>query len=248
MNLLLPTDWLLNLGSIPRDAGLVAAAPTVVVLQHGLIRTHASLGRLARCLLAHGYEVFNPSYPSTRAPIEAHAARLAESLDRWLSARAQRLGGADPTLAFCGHSMGGLVIRAYLARADARPAASCLFVATPQRGAALAKVRVAHSAIRRFFGGKALAQLVPGDPFYDRLPALVGPRIGVIAGARGTKDGWNPLVPGDDDGTVALTETALPWPHERVVLRVGHTRITTLPATLLQALHFLRHGRFRPTS
>ena len=79
-----PSDWLLNLGSVPDHPTLhvPTGARRLVVLQHGLWRTPASLGRLERTLRAHGYEVLNPYYPSTSEPIEAHAERLARAIVR----------------------------------------------------------------------------------------------------------------------------------------------------------------------
>ncbi len=240
MNAATPVDWLLNLGRTPRWPELEATAPTLCVLQHGLIRSAHSLARLERTLRAHGYQVLNRTYWSTRARIEDHAASLARRLERKLAA----LGPPVPRLVFIGHSMGGLVIRAYLARPDARPAFACVFLATPHRGARLAVVRHKLWPIRLALGRNAPQQLLPDDPLYSWLPAPRAQRIGVVLGARGDGVGWNRHLDGDDDGTVAVAEAQLPEAHDTVVLPLGHTRITTSPAMLRQVLWFLAHGHF----
>ncbi|MFO1051563.1 MAG: hypothetical protein U1F36_05075 [Planctomycetota bacterium] len=242
MNLAAPVDWLLNVGTTPYWPELRAETSTLCVLQHGLIRSACSLVRLQRTLLRHGYAVLNRSYPSVWDTIEAHAERLHASLER----RLFRDGTAaqPPRLCYLGHSMGGLVVRACLARADARAADTCLFLATPQRGAALARVRHSFPPLRIVLGRNAPRQLIPGDPLYARLPAVTARRIGVIYGRRGDGRGWNRHLAGDDDGTVAVAEALLPEAHDQIGLRYGHTRITTAPAVLRQVLVFLRHGRF----
>ncbi len=120
MNLAAPVDWLLNVGATPYWPELRAETTTLCVLQHGLIRSACSLMRLQSTLLRHGYAVLNRSYPSVWGTIEAHAERLQASLERRLT----RDGTAadPPRLCYLGHSMGGLVVRACLARADARAA------------------------------------------------------------------------------------------------------------------------------
>ncbi|MCC6785505.1 MAG: hypothetical protein IT457_21820 [Planctomycetes bacterium] len=240
LNAIAPFDWLLNLGPVPYWPELRARAPTLCVLQHGLIRSAWSLERLARTLRRHGYEVLNPGYWSTTARIEAPAERLAAKLERRLAAPA----GPLPRLAFVGHSMGGLVIRSYLARPDARPAFACVFLATPQRGAKLAAVRHRLWPMRVVLGRNAPLQLIPGDPLYTSLPPVTAERIGVLCGGKGDGVGWNRHLDGDDDGTVAVDEARLDEAHDTLVLRLGHTRITTAPQTLRQVLHFLAEGRF----
>jgi pimeloyl-ACP methyl ester carboxylesterase len=241
MNPSTPTDWLLNLRSVPHDDELEAEEPqTLVVLQHGLWRSASSLGRLERALLDHGYAVLNFSYPSTRGRVEAHAERLDRELDAWLAARAVR----PDRIAFVGHSLGGLVIRRYLARDDAVDAWAVVMVATPQRGAVLAAKRKDVPGFGLLMGDDAALELVPGNPLYDQLGPVTAEHVGVVYGMKGNPDGWNPDIPGDDDGTVGVAEVSLPDADDSVGLRVGHTRISFDGDAIRQILTFLRRGRF----
>ena len=65
----------------------------------------------------------------------------------------------------------------------------------------------------------------------------------IIAGGRGDKEGYNPLLPGDDDGVVTVDETLLVG--ARAFLRVDavHTVIMNHPQTIAEVLRFLEGGR-----
>ncbi len=67
----------------------------------------------------------------------------------------------------------------------------------------------------------------------------------VIAGGRLTDDGYNPLVPGDDDGTVSVDSTRLPGAADFIVLKGLHTFLTSQPEVLDASVRFLKEGRLR---
>lgn len=235
-----PFDVLMNLGGVPEHPELRAPADgkvRVVVLQHGLWRTTASLGRLERTLRAHGYEVLNPGYPSTNATLEAHAERLAAAV------AARSAAGPVDAFAFVGHSMGGLVIQEYLRRADAVVPWACVYLATPHRGAVLADLRKHWFLFQWAMGDLAAAQLSPGDAFHRR-PIPCASCSGTIVGELADD---NPSIPGKDDGTVAVDEATFAGAAATVTMPFGHTRITFAEPVLEAVLHYLRHGTF-PTA
>lgn len=231
-----PFDYVLTLGTGPVVDELRSPADgkrRVVVLQHGMWRTAASLNRLERTLRAHGYEVWNPGYPSLRGTIEEHAERLAATVEA-IHAR------PVDELFFVGHSMGGLVIEEYLRRPDARPPSYCVYLAVPHRGALLADLRKHWFVFRWVMGGKAALQLSPGDPLHER-PIPWPERSGALVGDLGE---GNASIPGHDDGTVAVGEATLAGARDVLVVPFGHTRITFADAVARQVLHFCRHGAF----
>lgn len=235
-----PFDVAINLGFAPVDDTLRAPADgrrRVVVLQHGMWRTAASMGRLERTLRAHGYEVWNESYPSTRETMQQHAERLHAQVERIF---------ARPVddLYFVGHSMGGLVIEEYLRRPDARQPTACVYLAVPHRGAILADLRKHWWLFRLVMGDKAALQLSPGDALYQR-PVPLPERSGVVIGTLGE---GNRSIPGDDDGTVAVGEAALPGAADTITLPLGHTRLSMHPDVCRQVLHFLDRGAFAPVA
>lgn len=234
----LPFDHAWNVGDARFDASLCvpAGSPTrLVVLQHGLWRTHVSMTRLERALLAHGYRTCNESYDSTNTTIEVAAVKLADDVDRAL-----RAAGPGTELAFVGHSLGGLVIEECLRRRPDLQPFACVYVAVPHRGAVLCDLRKHWWPFPWIMGTGAALQLSPGDPLHER-PIPFAKRSGAIVGDRGE---GNASIPGRDDGTVAVEEATLAGALDVVVLPNGHTSIASAEATIRQVLHFLQHRRF----
>lgn len=243
MNPSVPSDFVINLVPVRAvDEKLMAPGEgrCLVVVQHGLWRSAWALWRLERALRAHGYEVLNVSYPSTAAHIEAHAAALDAAIDGYLA----RETGPPPAVAFVGHSMGGLVIRSYLARADAVAPSACVFIATPHRGAQLAARRQGERLFRLLMGEKAARQLVPGDAFFASSKPIVGVPIGTIIGGKGDGAGYSATLPGDDDGTVTVEEAHCAEETATILLPLGHTRIGFSDAMITCVLRFLRTSKF----
>lgn len=236
-----PFDVVVNLGAAPELPELRVPADgkhRLVVLQHGLWRTPASLGKLERALRAHGYDVINPGYPSTRGSIEQFAGMLHDAIERQLAAQP-----ADEVL-FVGHSMGGLVIEEYLRRADARPPVTCVYLGTPHRGAVLCDLRKHWFVFRLVMGHEAALQLSPGAAIHQR-PIPYADRSGTVVGNLGA---GNASIPGDDDGTVAVGEATFAGAKASVQLPLGHTRLTCDARSIGQVLTFLRRGEFAPVT
>lgn len=233
-----PFDVVVNLAPAIAEPTLRApedGAVRVVVLQHGLFRTAASLGRLERTLRAHGYEVLNPGYASTRGSIAAHAEGLARAI------AARRAQGRVDAFAFVGHSLGGLVIAEYLRRADAVTPWAVVTLGTPHRGAVLADLRKHWFLFRWAMGHEAACELSPGDPLHRR----PWPHAAVLGALAGRQDGdGNAAIPGADDGTVAVAEALPDVAAARGVVPVGHTRLSFAAPALQAVLHFLARGTF----
>jgi len=243
MNPSMPSDLVMNLPRAPHYDELEVEGRTLVVLQHGMWRSSGAMWRLARALRAHGYEVLNTSYPSTRASIEEHAERLASHVDKHLA----RVEEPYAEVWYVGHSMGGLVLRTYLGSEGALPATGCVFVGTPQRGATLAELDQDRWWFQLFLGNQAARQLRPSDPFQERLAArgrVPAAHIGVLYGGKGDEEGWNARIPGDDDGTVGASEARLAEATDTKRLRLGHTRLSYSRYMIHEVLHFLSKRSF----
>lgn len=217
------------------DRRLALTSPHVVVLLHGLARSTAYFDELAEALLAAGFAPARFEYPSTRASIEAHA----EQLTTWL----ERLEDAE-RVSFVTHSLGGLVVRAALARPgswrERIEPHRLVMLGPPSRGSSLA------AALREFFPYRLVAGPAGQDLALRESLAIPPPSIpfAIIAGARGDGEGWNPLVPGDDDGIVALDEAFLEGAEEVLVLRTWHARLPSDPQAIEATVRFL--GGERP--
>ena len=68
----------------------------------------------------------------------------------------------------------------------------------------------------------------------------------VIAGGLGDGEGFNPLIAGDDDGTLAVAETRLAGSADFLLLPGRHSFIQARSDTASAVLSFLAHGTLDP--
>ena len=203
-----------------------------VILVHGLWMPGIVMHPLGSRLQARGFRTHLFDYASRHRPIEAHAERLVRFV--------QAAVGNEP-VQFVGHSFGGLVILATLAREETPAAAGMVLLGTPVLGC-MAGRRLASAAPGRWMLGESRPHWQErGTVRWDgRSP------LGVIAGSR-PSFGLGRLtgrLPGVNDGVVRLEETTLEGMTERIVLPVGHSQLIFSPRVEAQTAHFLAHGKF----
>ncbi|HTE05461.1 MAG TPA: hypothetical protein VK824_04630 [Planctomycetota bacterium] len=211
-----------------------------VILLHGLNRTQLSMAPLAWRLRRAGCRTANWYYPSRRRRIAEHA--------DWLLARLRREhAGDEGPFHFVGHSLGGIVTRAALQRCapDELPRTRLgrlVMLGPPNHGSELAHQLCGTLAGRLVYGEHCFRELAQRE----LMEALGVPPLpcGVIAGARGDGRGWNPALPGDDDGVVTLEGTHCPGEADHLVLRAVHTVLPWKREVARQVLAFLATGRF----
>jgi hypothetical protein len=223
-----------------------AAAPETVVLLHGLGLGGWAMQRLAASLTREGYRVVNLTYPSRTASLET----LARD---WLPAQlAAHTTAAAPRVHFVTHSMGGILLRAWLAeesRAGAPLPANLgrtVMLAPPNAGSEAAD-RLGKLRLFRWFFGPNLVRLGTAA---DALPASLGPwpamgcELGIIAGDRSVNPLCSVWVPAPNDGPVSVARSHLGGEHAHRVLPASHTGILWRADTARATAAFLRQGRF----
>ncbi|TJY64808.1 alpha/beta fold hydrolase [Sinimarinibacterium sp. CAU 1509] len=221
-------------GAVPAAA---AEKADTVVLLHGLARSSASMGSMARVLGHHGYAVVNLDYPSTRAPVE-------QLVDQVLVPRLSKLTLApDARVHFVTHSMGGILVRDYLRRYRQPQLGRVVMLAPPNRGSELVD-RLGSLAPFRWINGPAGLQLGTGDNHLPQQLGAVDFELGVIAGTRSLNPLYSSLIIGDDDGKVAVARTRVDGMRDFLRVPHTHTFLMSAPEVKRQTLHFLRVGRF----
>lgn len=207
-----------------------------VILVHGIIRSSKSFAQMQKDLREKGFEVFGFDYPSTRISISESARYLAKVIES--------LEGIDE-INFVVHSMGGLVVRSYLAQADPpdERIRRMVMLGVPNQGAEMAD-KLKQLGLYRLIYGPAGQQLVTdNEALISSLP-IPEFEFGIIAGARGTEGGFNPLIPGDDDGTVEVERAKLPGAADFTKVKVLHSFLVRDPEVVDLTQRFLIEGKF----
>lgn len=207
-----------------------------VVLLHGLSRSERSMKHLEAALSQAGYEVINIGYPAAKRPIEDLSADLGARL-------VEIRKTPDRKVSFVTHSFGGILLRYHL-RNDPLPNLGRVVMLGPPNGGSeladlLTKAPLVHKA-----GGPNRRRLGTGA---GDIPALLGPvdfDLGVIAGDRSYNPLFSSLIPGPDDGVVAVERAKVAGMSDFLVVHRTHTFIMNGREVVEQTLKFLRDGSF----
>jgi pimeloyl-ACP methyl ester carboxylesterase len=242
MRRILLTAWLLVailVVAAPRAWALDAAAARgePVVLLHGLLRTSASMDRLAFALAADGFDVCNVSYPSRHYSIEVLAS------DFVAPAIHACFPGETRPIHFVTHSMGGIVARQLASTHAVGPFGRVVMLAPPNHGSELVD-EFGHWWIFRRLNGPAGAELGTSR---DSVPVRLGPapfEVGIITGTRTTNLLMSAFLPGRNDGKVSVASARLDGMKDFLEMPVSHTFIMRNGQAIEQAVRFLEHGSF----
>ncbi len=219
-------------------------ARQTAVLLHGLGRNDRSMADMEEGLAARGYRVVNLSYPSTELSIE----ELAAYLDRQLAACC---ADAEQPVHFVTHSMGGILVRYYLAHHSFAPLGRVVMLSPPNRGVELIDLTRQRPWMRSLvsFAAGPVAGELGTDPagLPATLPA-VSFELGVITGARSINPLTSWLIPGQDDGTVAVERARVEGMRDFLIVPHTHTFIMDSPQVIEQTDRFLKTGRFEHPS
>jgi hypothetical protein len=214
-----------------------------VLILHGLFRTRSAMASLRAAIMAAGdYRVFCMGYPTTRGCLHDHARSL-ESVIRSLDGMSE--------LNFIGHSLGNLVVRHWLkdrleagqSLPDGQSFGRMVMLAPPNHQPQIATKLIRGSVIP-FVTGAASQELATG---WEKLaPKLATPHFefGILAGGRGDDRGYNPLLPGDDDGVVTVESTRLAGARDFRRLPVLHSFFMDNKQVQEFTVRFLNEGHF----
>lgn len=216
----------------------------LTILVHGLHLNSLYMYLLSKRLRQAGFPTYAHNYRSVSQCIEMHS----ESLRHWIDDHHH-----DQPFHLVGHSLGGLVIRHFLATYPQyhRQVRHCVTLGTPHLGSTSARYaqKLLPAIINQAYPNALDGRCVQ---FPDDIC------LGIIAGSRPIGLGYPVLLwhskmqnlrnnDSIHDGTVYLSETKLNCAKDHIVLPVSHTGLLYDHDTANQVIYFLEHGRFDHT-
>jgi pimeloyl-ACP methyl ester carboxylesterase len=207
-----------------------------VVLVHGLGRTPASMLVLETRLEGAGYRVVNFGYPSRSEPLEA----LTDSLE---NAVRECCSETERRLHFVTHSMGGVLVRGYLAQREDPFDGRVVMLSPPNQGSEIVDA-YADSPLLRSLLGPSGVRLGTDSTGIARELGPVDFSLGIITGDRSINPIGSWLIPGPDDGKVAVSRARVEGAADFIVVPATHTFIMNRRDVAEQVTHFLANGEF----
>lgn len=209
-----------------------------VILLHGLCGTTHSMTKIQRALKEAGYTVWNVDYPSRTALIP----KLADDAIGRALAECRQNGATK--IDFVTHSMGGILVRSYLAHHSVPELGRVVMLAPPNQGSEIVD-KLGGLGLFKWIYGPAGNELGTDR---DSLPNQLGPAnfpVGIIAGDRSI-DWISSLffIPGPDDGRVSVKRAKLDRMSDFIIIHATHPFITRNREAIRQTIAFLQNGKF----
>lgn len=199
------------------------------------------MAKMQRALAEAGYMVWNVDYPSRSAPIQT----LADDAIGKAIAHCRENGASK--IDFVTHSLGGILVRSYLARHTVPELGRVVMLAPPNQGSEVVD-RLGWLFLFKWINGPAGNELGTDK---DSAPNRLGPArfpVGIIAGDRSINWINSLLIPGPDDGKVSVQRAKLAGMSDFLVLHTTHTFIMRNDEAIRQTIQFLRTGKFDRTN
>ncbi len=228
------------LSACSRDTAPAAKPAECVILLHGLGRTTLSMQRMKRLLEGNGYYVANVDYPSREYKIEVLAPlAIEDGLDQCGE------NSGTSTTHFVTHSLGGILVRVYLADNAIANLGRVVMLAPPNQGS---KAVDEMERIPGFdwLNGPAGYQLGKGP---ESVPLRLGAPdfdFAVIAGNLTIDPITSALLDDPDDGKVSVSDTRLEGMRDFAVVPVSHAMIMQNREVFRLVRNYLAYGSFNP--
>jgi triacylglycerol esterase/lipase EstA (alpha/beta hydrolase family) len=208
-----------------------------VILLHGLSRTSRSMRPLEKNLKKNGFPVLNLNYPSRKKPIEELSEWVRDKLEEELAKN------PDEQWDFVTHSMGGIILRQIMKSRPLPNLVRVVMLGPPNQGSEVVD-RLCRFKLLKQVNGPACLQLgTEKNGFIDQL-GKVEFNLGVIAGNKSINPFLSLLIPGEDDGKVAVERTKIEGMNDFRVFPCSHSFFMSRKKVQNQVRSFLSDGCF----
>jgi len=212
-----------------------ASNQEIIVLLHGLGRSNASMWLLASRLENAGYFVQRVGYRS----LEQNPDEILMDISAQINQCCQK---HSHNVHFVGHSLGGLMVRAYLQNNKVDKLGRVVLLGTPNQGTEAAD-HFNNSWLMDILGPTAKTLGTNDKSFPKSLKAPYYP-VGIIAGEHKSKFN-DPVIPGKDDGLVSVEATKIDGMTDFIIIETGHSMMRYNSEVADQTIEFIKNGAFK---
>jgi len=207
----------------------------IIVLMHGLGRSNASMWLLATRLTYAGYHVERIGYNSLDQTPEEILKEINKQIDECCRTHHKKVH-------FIGHSLGGLMVRAYLQYNKVTNLGRVVLLGTPNQGTEAAD-HFNDSWLMELLGPTAKALGTDEKSFPKSLKSPYYP-VGIIAGEY--KSEFNEeVIPGRDDGLVSVEATKIDGMTDFIIIETSHSMMRYDSEVAEQTIEFMKKGSFK---
>ena len=206
-----------------------------VILLHGLARTTRSMRKMDRYLSEKGYRVINQGYASRKFSIsELATPTIDKALERCEDTQ---------RISFVTHSLGGILLRKYMADNRIDKFHRAVMLGPPNQGSEVPDKMGHWPGFKKINGPAGLELGTDESSVPPSLPAA-NFDVGIIAGRRTINFILSSVIPDKDDGKVSIENTKLDGMNDHIVLPITHPFLMKNKKALRQVSYYLEHGRF----
>ncbi|MEA2096962.1 MAG: hypothetical protein U9P73_09760 [Candidatus Cloacimonadota bacterium] len=179
----------------------------------------------------------NIGYSSTGETIESLSEKeLTEIVERYKKIGIEKIH-------FVTHSMGGLIVRYYLQEHNLPAGSRIVMLSPPNHGSEVAD-HFQESKFYKLIVGAIGQELATDSNILSKLKPII-PEVGIIAGNKSSNPYFSRIIPGEDDGRVAVDNTKLTEMNDFMVVQSTHLTIKYNDEVIKQTVFFLKNGKFK---
>lgn len=227
----------LILGKLFLLTSVMAHSSEHVFLLHGLARTSSSMRSMERFLSDHNFSVSNLDYPSRHFTIPELAKKVRQQIITISEDQ------KSSKYHFVTHSMGGIILRQIQATTPLPYLGRVVMLGPPNQGSEIVD-EMGKMKVFQLVNGPSSLQLSTNTESIPNRLGSVSFELGVIAGDRSVNLILSAMIPGKDDGKVAVSRTRVEGMKDFIMVHSPHPFLMNHRPAQEQTLHFLKTGRF----
>ena len=206
----------------------------VIVLLHGLGRDNKSMWLLASRLEDADYHVHRIEYSS----LDQQPAEIVTDISKQIN---KCCLGQFKKIHFVGHSLGGLIIRAYLQQHKVDNLGRVVLIGTPNKGSEVAD-HFSDSWLIELLGPTAQSLGTGKNSFPNSLLPPYYP-LGVIAGENDSIL-KNLIIPEKNDGLVSVSSAKVEGMTDFILINTSHSMMRYNSEVAEQTIEYIKNGSF----